>query len=242
MPARIKLAVCTALVAALLPPAASAEPLTVTVLKSPNRSAAGRSKGQVDRIVVHITEGGFDGSVRWLRDRRSRASAHFVVSQKGEIVQLVSTSYAAWHAGERGMNARSVGIEHEGWAERADSLTRVQYEQSARLAAHVANRFGIPIDRQHIVGHNEVPHPTDPATLGGIDAHECPGPYWDWDLYLGLVRRYAESGEQAIETAGDADPRPAAPAPATIPAERVEPAPTIFERIAELAGLIRIGS
>lgn len=242
MSARITLAVGAALVAALLPPTASAEPITVTILKSPNRSAAGRSKDQVDRIVVHITEGGFEGSVRWLRDPRARASAHFVVSRKGDIVQLVSTSYAAWHAGERGMNARSIGIEHEGWAEQRNSLTQVQYEQSARLAAHVANRFGIPIDREHIVGHNEVPHPTDPTKLGGIDAHECPGRYWDWDLYLELVRRYAASAEPpALETEGETT-QAVEEVPVPVPAEAVQPAPTIFERIAALAGRIRIGS
>lgn len=46
-----------------------------------------------------MTEGSFWGSVRWLRNNRSRGSAHYVVSRGGDVVQLVSTSNVAWHAG-----------------------------------------------------------------------------------------------------------------------------------------------
>ena len=35
----------------------------------------------------------------------------------------------------------------------------------------------VPADREHLVGHAEVP---------GAD-HTDPGPYWDWDRYIGLV-------------------------------------------------------
>jgi hypothetical protein len=56
-----------------------------------------------------------------------------------------------------------------------------QYRASARLAAWLCRRSLIPIDRNHIIGHAEVP---------GAD-HTDPGRYWNWPLYLQLVRQYA---------------------------------------------------
>jgi hypothetical protein len=52
---------------------------------------------------------------------------------------------------------------------------------SARLTAYLCRKYGIPIDRQHIIGHNEVPGST----------HTDPSPYFPYDKYLRLVRSYA---------------------------------------------------
>ncbi len=53
------------------------------------------------------------------------------------------------------------------------------YASSARLVAGICRRYGIPVDREHIVGHNEVPEVI----------RVCPGPHWDWDRYMELVRQ-----------------------------------------------------
>src|SRR5439155_775584 len=55
----------------------------------------------------------------------------------------------------------------------------------------LAARYGSPIDREHIIGHYQVPDPTDPSLGGGSDHHTDPGPYWKWDYYMRLVRHYA---------------------------------------------------
>src|SRR3954447_15779114 len=49
----------------------------------------------------------------------------------------------------------------------------------------------MPIDRAHFIGHSEVPDPFDAGLRGGSDHHIDPGPYWNWKLYLRLVRTYA---------------------------------------------------
>lgn len=84
----------------------------------------------------------------------------------------------AYHAGNRDYNERSVGIEHEGFVERRQDLTDEMYEASARLTARICARYDIPVDREHIIGHVEVP---------GTD-HTDPGEHWDWDRYMKLVR------------------------------------------------------
>ena len=156
-----------------------------------NFTKAHRGPAAVDEIVVHSTEGSFWGSVRWLQSEKSHASAHYVVSRSGKIVQLVHDSDIAWHAGNWNVNERSIGIEHEGYADGPLGFTDAQYVASAKLAAWIARRAVMPIDRAHLIGHAEVPHPSKPGVVGGFDAHTDPGPRWNWTRYLKLVKRYA---------------------------------------------------
>jgi N-acetyl-anhydromuramyl-L-alanine amidase AmpD len=178
--------------------AARAAGLEVLWLESGNRTASARPISSVDRIVVHVTEGSFWGSVSWLRNRRSHGSSHYVISRGGDVVQLVSTSDVAWHAGNRRVNRRSIGIEHEGWTKRG-GFTQAQYEASARLVAWLATRAGMPLDREHVIGHAEVPAP-DGKGVGGSHHHTDPGRKWDWSRYMALIREHAKNPEQPVYT------------------------------------------
>ena len=168
--------------------AAEAAGLKVLWLESGNRTSSARKISSVDRIVLHVTEGGFWGSVRWLRYQRSHGSSHYVISRGGDGVQLVSTSDVAWHAGNRWVNRHSIGIEHEGYTARG-GFTQAQYEASAKLVAYLAARAGIPVDRRHVIGHAEVPSPG--GGVGGSEHHTDPGKRWSWRRYMALVRRFA---------------------------------------------------
>ena len=71
-----------------------------------------------DTIVMHYTAGtSANSAVRWLSNKRAKASAHVVVGRDGEITQLVSFKEIAWHAGRSrwrgrtGLNQYSIGIE-----------------------------------------------------------------------------------------------------------------------------------
>jgi hypothetical protein len=132
----------------------------------------------VDRVVVHVTQGSYRSAVDVFQDPGHKAAAHYIVRQDGQVTQMVRELDIAYHAGNWGYNLRSVGIEHEGFVERASSFTDAMYAASARLTAAVCRRYGIPVDREHIVGHVEVP---------GTD-HTDPGDHWDWDRYIRLVR------------------------------------------------------
>jgi hypothetical protein len=154
-----------------------------------NFTKSHRHPASIDKIVVHVTEGAFWGSVRWLQSPRAHASSHYVVGRNGRIVQLVHLSDVAWHAGNWQVNAHSVGIEHEGFTYGPDGFTEAQYHASARLAAWIARRSLLPIDRRHFIGHADVPAPG--GGRGGSSHHTDPGPHWRWRHYLKLVRRYA---------------------------------------------------
>ena len=164
--------------------------LRVLVEQSPNKTESNRTSVSIDALVIHDTEGRFIGSVRFLQRARTRGSAHFVVSRRGQIVQLVPVGDVAWHAGNLWWNRHSIGIEHEGWAGRR-AFTDREYRASAQLAAYLAHRWSIPVDRGHIIGHAEVPNPYHRGRYGGSDGHTDPGMYWNWGRYMHLVRYYA---------------------------------------------------
>ncbi|WP_030544727.1 N-acetylmuramoyl-L-alanine amidase [Streptomyces albus] len=141
----------------------------------PGNYREGRSAA-IDMVVVHVAQGTYAGTVDWFRNPASRVSAHYVVrSSDGEVTQTVRDGDTAWHA--RDANPRSLGIEHEGYVADATWFTDAMYRASAALTAHLCDTHGIPRDREHIVGHTEVPG----------NSHTDPGPHWDWDRYLELV-------------------------------------------------------
>ncbi|MEU6419177.1 N-acetylmuramoyl-L-alanine amidase [Streptomyces spiralis] len=134
----------------------------------------------IDRIVIHVTQSRYMSAARAFQDPGHRASAHYLVrASDGHIAQLVREADVAYHAGNREWNEHSISIEHEGFVEAPNRwFTDAAYRASAELVADISARYGIPVDRTRIVGHSEVPGAT----------HTDPGPYWDWDRYLSLVR------------------------------------------------------
>lgn len=168
--------------------------------ESPNY--APRPRGMFPALIVlHATEGDFDGAVAWLRHPDSRVSAHFVISRAGEIVQLVPLAMMAWHAGTsawhgratRGsVNAFSIGIELE-HRDGAQDWPEAQVNAVAVLCRSLLLRFGLPATA--VVGHAEVALPPgrkrDPvdfpwetlhAQLGSTAVHPVPA------LVLGHTR------------------------------------------------------
>ena len=211
---RLQLVLLACALAAAAAGGARAAGVGVLWLESANRTSSARPIGSVNQVVVHVTEGSFWGSVTWLRNRRSHGSSHYVVSRRGEVVQLVSTSDVAWHAGNRRVNLRSIGIEHEGWTRRG-GFTEAQYRASARLTAWLAYRARFPVDRRHVIGHSEVPDPRGRGR-GGIARHTDPGRRWDWGRYMRLVREFARNPVQPsyverLPNMPAAPPLPAAP-------------------------------
>ncbi|MFD7707765.1 N-acetylmuramoyl-L-alanine amidase [Streptomyces sp. NPDC059786] len=133
----------------------------------------------IDRVIIHVTQGSFKSAVKVFQDPGHGAAAHYIVGQDGHVTQMIRELDVAFHAGNREYNERSVGIEHEGFVDRPQDFTDAMYAASARLTARICAHYSIPVDREHIIGHVEVP---------GTD-HTDPGPHWDWDRYLKLVRR-----------------------------------------------------
>lgn len=158
--------------------------------------SAGRGRAQITTIVIHETDGSYSSAINWFRRPGSNASAHYLVrAWDGEITQLVAETDTAYHA--RDANPWTIGIEHEFYTRQGILHTDAQYRSSAQLVCAIARRYDIPIDRDHIVGHRELPN----------QYHGDPGPLWDWTYYMSLVRSCAGAdgrvSASSVETCGE---------------------------------------
>ena len=168
-------------------------PLPAVWISSPNRSK-GRKGFRPDAIVIHIMEGSLRGTDSWFRNPDSKVSAHYGVGTDGEIHQYVGESDAAWHSGRVygstwrrrkprvNPNLYTIGIEHEGHGH--TDWSDAMYRASAALIRDVCNRWSIPLDREHIVGHREI-----------YARKTCPGERVDLDELIRLAREEATTAE-----------------------------------------------
>jgi N-acetyl-anhydromuramyl-L-alanine amidase AmpD len=155
-------------------PSAEWQPATSSNYTASNRPTA----YPVDYVVIHVTQETYSSTLSIFQTPKKKVSAHYLVrSADGHVAQCVREANVAWHAGNWDYNTRSVGIEHEGWVDQPAYFTDALYEQSARLTAAICAKYGLPKDRDHVIGHYEVP---------GTD-HTDPGPNWDWTRYIRLV-------------------------------------------------------
>ncbi|MFC5829481.1 N-acetylmuramoyl-L-alanine amidase [Nonomuraea insulae] len=141
----------------------------------------------IDYIVIHDTEGAYQGIPALVRNPKYVSWHYTIRSRDGHVAQHVPTNDIAWHAGNWDVNTRSIGIEHEGYLAKGGTwYTEAMYRSSARLVKFLADKHHIPLNRAHILGHDNVPG-TTPQTVAGM--HEDPGPYWDWGHYFDLMNR-----------------------------------------------------
>ncbi|MEV5506727.1 N-acetylmuramoyl-L-alanine amidase [Streptomyces orinoci] len=176
------------------PPSVACEPVPAPYQQLPaknsygNHDLADRPHSQkAEFIVIHDTEATWERTMTLIRDPAYVSWNYTVRSADGHIAQHVPVKDVAWHAGNWYVNSKSVGIEHEGFLARPDAwYTEEMYRTSARLVRYLSHKLDIPLDRQHILGHDNVPG-TLPATIRTM--HTDPGPYWDWAHYFELLGR-----------------------------------------------------
>ncbi|MBC9715028.1 N-acetylmuramoyl-L-alanine amidase [Streptomyces sp. TRM66268-LWL] len=151
-----------------------------------NHDKANRPVDQsIDYIVVHDTEGRWDGVLKLVQDPTYVSWQYSLRATDGHIAQHLKLKDVGWHAGNWYINSKSIGLEHEGFLTKPDTwYTEAMYRSSAHLVKYLSKRYGIPLDRQHILGHDTVPGPTA-STIPSM--HTDPGPYWDWQHYFTLL-------------------------------------------------------
>lgn len=131
----------------------------------------------VTMVVLHYTEMEREAALQRLTDPEAKVSAHYFISEDGEVVRLVDEDKRAWHAGasywrgHKDVNSASVGIEldHPGHALGYRAFAEAQIEALVPLLNDIVRRHDIP--RANVVGHSDV----SPARK--ID----PGELFPWD-------------------------------------------------------------
>lgn len=148
--------------------------------------ASYRQGTDIDTIIVHVMVGSYEGSMRWANDSPD-SSFHYGVAQDGRVGQAVDEDYAAWHAGNWGVNLRSVGIEHEDKGKWASPgwMTDKEFDASTKLAAYLCRKYDIPVAR--IIPHYQV----------ASDGRACPGPHFPLQKYKDRVSQLLSGKEDS---------------------------------------------
>lgn len=149
-----------------------------------------RTPEEINYIVIHTVQGSKDSAIHTFSSGRLSypRSAHYTIGKDGEIIKSVPARKEAWHAGtsplgsggkyeSRVLNENSIGIEHAGFVDDPNFPTEEQYISSAALTRYLCQLYDIPMDRNHIVGHEEIK-----------SAKGDPGPNWNWEYYMDLVK------------------------------------------------------
>jgi N-acetyl-anhydromuramyl-L-alanine amidase AmpD len=175
-------------------------PAATTNYQVANRPADGM---KVDYIVIHDTETPYQTAIDLFQNPASGDAANYVMrSSDGAVTQSVADKDLAFHAGNYWFNMHSIGIEHEGFAAHGASwYTQVQYENTADLVKYLAKKYNITLDREHVIGHDNVPGPVDSLVSG---MHWDPGPYWNWNQFMALLRAPTNTGGHGVGPVGTA--------------------------------------
>ena len=132
----------------------------------------------VTMLVLHYTEmESAEAALTRLCDPEAKVSAHYLISEAGEVTRLVPEDKRAWHAGAsywrglRDVNSASIGIEldHPGHALGYRDFTEAQFEALVPLVHRIVKHHDIP--RANVVGHSDV------APARKID----PGELFPWE-------------------------------------------------------------
>jgi N-acetyl-anhydromuramyl-L-alanine amidase AmpD len=149
----------------------------------------GRFGYKPEIIVIHISGGTEKSMDSWFATPGSQASAHYGIGKDGTTIhQYVEEINGAWANGrvnnpsfkfyKPGINPNyyTISIENEGTDLKL--APEVQIEALCVLIKDIAQRWHIPLDRDHIIGHYQI---------DAINRSYCPSP--DHSLLDKIVTR-----------------------------------------------------
>lgn len=116
----------------------------------------------VSMLVLHYTEIPLADALDRLTDPQAQVSAHYLISEAGEVIRLVPEDKRAWHAGrscwrgQHDVNSASIGIEldHPGHAGGYRAFAPAQIAALIPLAHRIVKQYDIP--RANVVAHSDV--------------------------------------------------------------------------------------
>ncbi len=129
-------------------------------LRSPNFDV--RKIKKIKFIIIHYTAlKSSTEAISYLCDPKNRVSAHFLISQKGEIYNLVDENKRAWHAGLsywdsfKDLNSLSIGIELDfSNSKNNNKYTKKLLYSLMKLIKYLKIKYNIK--NTNILGHSDV--------------------------------------------------------------------------------------
>lgn len=126
----------------------------------------GRDSFRPEILVVHLGEGTAQQIYQTFLSEEK--SSHYLICKNREVWQFVKEEDTAWGNGTKNKpiakyvlerpevnpNLYSISIENEGFTR--DTIYESQYIDNADLVLELSDRWLIPLDREHILAHNEI--------------------------------------------------------------------------------------
>ena len=136
-----------------------------------------KKRQKIKYIVIHYT--GMQStieSLKWLKNRKSKVSSHYLINRDGVIFQLVLDRNTAWHAGnsrwknDKNLNSKSIGIELQNKGQRYgyQNFPIKKILILEKLIKKLKKKY--KIKNRNILGHSDI------APLRKID----PGEKFPW--------------------------------------------------------------
>jgi len=146
----------------------------------------GRRADQVRYVVLGTAGSTYEQAAARMADPASATSSHYLVrGSDGQVTQLVRTADVAWYAGNLTLNQQSVSIALDTVRSTYSEQT---YASTAALVRYLAAAYRIPLDRQHILGRDELPSTAPQAWPDATPPPAAdPGAFWDWGHLFSLL-------------------------------------------------------
>ncbi len=169
----------------------------------------GRDNYMPVAIVEHIMQGTLEETWQLFNGAsgESFVSTHYGIGKDGQVWQFVRDEDTAWANGvlntpnnsiewlaevnEKAVNPNLVtlSISYEGFS--GEPLSEEQYQAALTLHRQLVERWEIPMNSQHILGHNH---------FDSVERQLNPGPAFPWDrLFQDLNDKISEAGEGVQE-------------------------------------------
>lgn len=138
-----------------------ADELVHREVPSPNWNE--RDGEPVSMVVLHYTDMlDHESAIERMCDPATEVSAHYLITEEGEVVRLVPEDKRAWHAGvsywrgHANVNGRSIGIElqNPGHTNGYRAFPEAQIEALIPLLNRIVKYHDIP--RANVVGHSDI--------------------------------------------------------------------------------------
>jgi hypothetical protein len=156
-------------------------------------------------IAIHTTEENATAAITEFTTAGTDVSVNYLMTLTGVVYQFVPDADIAYDVGNYAYNTDSIGIEDERYGNIVP--TEAEYVANAKLVDWIAKQYNIPLvhyaasgaagtpasvapadptQGTGIIGHYQVPDPSN-SSLGGGASHHTDPVDWNWLHYMSLV-------------------------------------------------------
>ena len=121
-----------------------------------------RKNKQISFLILHYTAiASTKESLDFLCKKTNKVSCHYLISQNGQIYNLVNEKNRAWHAGqsawlsEKDLNSISIGIELDFSPNHQNNkFSKLLFDSLIELLRYLKKKYNI--DEKNILGHSDI--------------------------------------------------------------------------------------